>query len=213
MGNEGDTPVIVMTKRGHDPLPPGLWDRIPRHAAPAKAAATRLRTAHGSNRIPTARTRHLPMTFAAIYNTDFAALKDTDTVSEATCRMLADRVSDLPVVDGTGKLVGMLKLERLFAVLLPRAATMDYGMPDLSFVSDTVDQLRRRMHEIENTPVREYMVKPDHIVHPNTSPLEAVLLLYKGANAIPVVDPDSHQLVGMVAARDVLAALQDGGSK
>ena len=153
------------------------------------------------------------MTSAAIYTTDFRALKDTDTVAEATRRMLADRVSDLPVVDGAGKLVGMFKLERLFEVLLPKAAAMDYGMPDLAFVSDTVEQLKRRMREIEHSPVREVMTEPDHVVHPRTSPLEIVLLLYKGCNAIPVVAEGSGELVGMVAARDVLAALQPEGSR
>jgi nitrogen PTS system EIIA component len=152
------------------------------------------------------------MTSAAIHNTDFSALKDTDTVADATRRMLADRVSDLPVVDAAGKFVGMFKIAGLLAVLLPKAATMDYGMPDLAFVSDTVEQLRRRMREIENSPVRDYVSDPDRVVRPRTSPLEIVLLLYKGSNAIPVVDEDTGALVGMVAARDVLAALQPAGA-
>jgi len=147
------------------------------------------------------------MTSVALHTTDFHALKDTDTVAEATRWMLADRVSDLPVVDGAGKLVGMFKLERLFAVLLPKAATMDYGMPDLAFVSDTIEQLKRRMREIEHSPVREFMIRPDPVVHPRTSPLETVLHLYKGRNAIPVVEEGTGRLVGMVTARDVLAAL------
>jgi len=153
------------------------------------------------------------MTSAVIYNTAFDRLKDTDTVAEATRRMLDDRVSDLPVVDAAGRLLGMFRLDRLFAVLLPKAASMDYGMPDLAFVSDTIEQLRERMREIEDSPVHEFVVKPDHVVHPETSPLEMVLLLYKGANNIPVVDPDGGGLVGMVSARDVLAALHDGGTR
>ena len=153
------------------------------------------------------------MTSAPIYNTDFSSLKDMDTVADATRRMLADRVSDLPVVDATGKLVGMFRLERLFAVLLPKAATMDYGMPDLAFMSDTVEQLKRRMREIEHSPVREFMTEPGHVVHPRTSPMEIVLLLYKGANAVPVVTEDGGLLVGMVAARDVLGALQSEGAR
>jgi CBS-domain-containing membrane protein len=153
------------------------------------------------------------MTSAEIYNTEFPALKDTDSVADATRRMLADRVSDLPIVDQAGRFVGMFKIAGLLAVLLPKAATMDYGMPDLAFVSDTIEQLGRRMREIENRPVRDYMAAPDHVVHPKTSPLEIVLLLYKGSNAIPVVDEDTGALVGMVAARDVLAALQPAGAR
>ena len=38
------------------------------------------------------------------FTQDFHALRDTDTVVEATRRMLEHRVSDLPVVDASGKL-------------------------------------------------------------------------------------------------------------
>ena len=153
------------------------------------------------------------MTSAVIYKTEFPSLKDTDTVAEATRRMLDNHVSDLPVVDGSGALVGMFRLDRLFAVLLPRAATLGDGVPDLAFMPDTIEQLRERMREIEGSAVREFVVEPDQVLHPETSPLEAVLLLYKGANAIPVVAAESGRLIGMVSARDVLAALQPGGSK
>ena len=153
------------------------------------------------------------MTSAMIYKTEFPSLRDTDTVAEATRRMLDNHVSDLPVVDGSGALVGMFRLDRLFAVLLPRAVTLGDGVPDLAFMSDTIEQLRERMREIEGTAVREYAVEPDHVLRPETSPLEAVLLLYKGANAIPVVAAGNGKLVGMVSARDVLSALQPAGAK
>jgi CBS-domain-containing membrane protein len=146
-----------------------------------------------------------------IYNTAYAALDADDSVGDATRRMLADRVSDLPVVDADGRLLGLFKLDRLFASLLPKAALLGYGMPDLAFVSDTLGELRERMREVEDARLREFVVKPDHVVHPDTSPLEIVLLLYKGANNIPVVTRDSGRLVGMAAARDVLAALHGAG--
>jgi CBS-domain-containing membrane protein len=152
------------------------------------------------------------MTTAPIYNTNFHTVKDTASVAEATDQMLTARVSDLPVVDDDGKFVGMFSLERLFAVLLPKAASMDYGMPDLAFMSDTIEHLRRRMREIENRPVREFVEYPEHIAHPETSPLEILLLLYKGANAVPVVSAGNRELVGVATARDVLSALRPKGA-
>jgi CBS-domain-containing membrane protein len=144
-------------------------------------------------------------------NTSYTALQDTDVVSDAMRRMLSDRVTDLPVVDGVGKLVGMFKLDRLLAELLPKAALVGYGM-DLSFVTDTLDDLRERMRAIESSPVRDFFVPADHVVHPETSPIEIVLLIYRGANNVPVVDAASRRLVGMVSARDVLAALRGDGA-
>jgi len=147
----------------------------------------------------------------AIYSAPHA-LRDTDTVADATRRMLADRVSDLPVVDASGSLVGLFSLDRLYAALLPRAALVGDGLADLAFVSDTLGQLRAKMRELDDDPVREFTVMPDHVVHPDTTPVQIILLLHQGANNIPVVAPDTGKLLGMVSARDVLVALCEGGS-
>jgi CBS-domain-containing membrane protein len=140
------------------------------------------------------------------FNPDFVSLQDSDTVGEAMRRMLDHRVTDLPVVDAHGKLAGMFRLNRLLEKLLPRAATLSYGMPDLAFVGDTLDDLVQRMGTWAAHSVRDFLVDPEHTVRPGTSPTEVVLLLYKGANSIPVVDDDGR-LVAVVTARDVLAAL------
>ncbi len=145
------------------------------------------------------------MSLAPLYTTDFVALRDTDTVSDATAQMLRHRVTDLPVVDGAGKLVGLFKLDRVFASLLPKAALIGYGMPDLNFLGGTLEDLRQHMHAVEHEQVASFIVQP-HSVRPDSSPLEVVLLLYRGANSVPVVD-EHDKLVGMVSARDLLTAL------
>jgi len=144
-----------------------------------------------------------------IFNREFETLRDSDSVAEATRRMLENRVSDLPVVDELGKLVGLLKLERVLAALLPTAALIGSGLPDLSFVSDDLDDLRDKMREIETRLVREFAVMPEHVVHPDTPPLEIVLRLYRGANNLPVVERETGKLVGTVSARDVLSVLHN----
>lgn len=152
------------------------------------------------------------MSSPVIYNTTFPSLTDTATVAEATRRMLDDRVSDLPVIDASGRLVGMFKLDRLYQMLLPKAALVGYGVPDLGFVSDTLGQLREKMREIEHRAVHEFVVAPDHVVHPDTPPVELVRLLHEGVNNIPVVDRDTGRLVGMASPRDLLVALRGEGS-
>jgi CBS-domain-containing membrane protein len=142
-----------------------------------------------------------------IFSREFDALKDTDTVADATRRMLERRVSDLPVVDAAGKLVGMFKLDRLLAALLPAAALVGYGMPDLTFVSDDLEALREKMRALDAREVRDFAVMPEHVVHPDTAPLEIVLQLYRGANSVPIVERESGRLIGVASARDVLTAL------
>ena len=149
----------------------------------------------------------------AIYSTEFPSLRETDTVGQATRHMLEHRVLDLPVVDASGRFLGMFRLNRLLAVVLPKAALMGYGMADLSFATDSLDQLRERFGAAQRTSVREFIVKPEHVVNPQTSPLEIALLLYKGENTLPVVAGDGDKLVGMISPRDLLAALHDEGAR
>jgi CBS domain-containing protein len=146
------------------------------------------------------------MNSARLYNVDFASLKDGDTVGDAIRQMLDHRVSDLPVVDGAGRLVGVFRLRKLLAELLPRAAQISNGIADLSFVHDTLDDLAARVGEHTGRPVRDYLEPAEHVVAPEVSPVEIVLLLYRGANGVPVVGADGR-LVAMVTSRDVLTAL------
>jgi CBS-domain-containing membrane protein len=64
------------------------------------------------------------------------------------------------------------------------------------------------MRKLDPAKVREFTVTAEHVVHPDTSPVEVVLQLYRGANNLPVVEREGGKLVGMVSAREVLAALQ-----
>ena len=123
------------------------------------------------------------MSIPVIYTTTFPSLRDTETIADAVQRMLDDRVSDLPVIDASGRLVGMFKLDRLYQTLLPKAALLGDGMADLGFVSDTLGQLREKMRAIEHRAVHEF-----------------------------VVAPDTGKLAGMVSARDVLLALRGEGN-
>jgi CBS domain-containing protein len=113
------------------------------------------------------------MSSAPIYRTDFPSLKGGDEVGEAMRRMLTNFVTDLPVVDDDGRLIGILKLERLLASLLPKGALIGFGMDDLSFVSDSLDHLRKQMQTVADTPVRQLMVKAEQVVHPDTSQVGA----------------------------------------
>lgn len=153
------------------------------------------------------------MSSTTIYQTDFPRLATTETVGVALQRMLENRVTDLPVVDASGALLGMFKLDNLYTKLLPRAALIGKGFEDLSFVSETLDELREKMRDIEDDIVRDHVARVDDVVHPDTPPVEIVLLLHKGANNIPVVERESGRLVGMVSSRDLLTALMPGAAK
>jgi CBS-domain-containing membrane protein len=142
-------------------------------------------------------------------DTQFSALRDTDTVAVAVQQALAGSVRDLPVTDANGRFLGMFKIDDLLTSLLPQGALVGMGVPDLGFVHLTVDELRRKLRETEARPVRDFAVAPEDILRPDTSSLEAILLLHRGARSLPVVDHDGR-LVGVVGPRDVLRTLHAG---
>ena len=147
------------------------------------------------------------------YSTDYQTLRPDDTVGHAIATVLEHRVLDLPVVDSKGHLIGILKVDRLLAGLLPKAAMLGDALPDLSFVSDTVEQLGEKLTALEPKKVRDVMEQPEPVVHPDTHIVEMVLLLQRGANALPVVERKDRRLVGMVSTRDILTALRAAGGR
>lgn len=142
------------------------------------------------------------------YRTDFIALAPDDTVERAIALLLDGRVADLPVRDAAGRFVGMFRVDRLLGALLPRAAQLPGGIEDLSFIAAGLDSLRGPMRALNARRVAEFTVAPEHVVHPDTAPVETVLLLQRGASAVPVVERGSGRLVGLASARDVLGALR-----
>ena len=96
---------------------------------------------------------------------------------------------------------------------------MDFSSTNYRFSSPS-DSLKVQLNLLFSVNVDDQIiraskidVKPDHVIHPDTPPLEIVLLLHKGANNVPVVDRDGGRLVGMVSARDLLTALRPGEGK
>lgn len=151
------------------------------------------------------------MTISRVCNTsDFVTLRDSDTVGDAL-RILVQLgrcVSSLPVVDESGKLVGVLSVDQLISLLLPKAALLNEALPDLSFVSDTLEHLKEKMRGLEGEPVSRHMGEPGHPVYPDTPLMEVLLLLYRGENDLPVIERNTGRLLGIVSAIDILRALK-----
>jgi len=71
------------------------------------------------------------------------------------------------------------------ASILPKAATMDAGMADLSFVKDTVEELRERWREAEDLPVTTFIDTSLRTVPPEASLTETLLALYQNRTSLP----------------------------
>jgi CBS domain-containing protein len=72
------------------------------------------------------------------------ALKLTDRLQDAAEIILTHHFRNVPVVDEHGRCLGVISSNRLLASIQPKAATLDAGVADLSFVKDTVEELAGR---------------------------------------------------------------------
>jgi len=139
------------------------------------------------------------MTARLLMNDRPITLRQTDRLRDAAEIILTHHFRNVPVVDDTGRYLGVISSNRLLASILPKAATMDEGMADLSFVKDTVDDLRERWRDAENLPVTQFIDTSLRTVGPETSLAETLLALYQNRTSLPVVEEETGRLVGIVS--------------
>ncbi len=118
------------------------------------------------------------------------------SLGDAAEIMLERGFRHLPVVEG-GALVGMLSDRDLRSLIAPRLAD-----------AEALDALRARYE----TPVSEVMVPDVEAIDPESSLGEAIdRLLEAKVGALPVVDPGTGELLGILSYVDVLRALREEG--
>ncbi|MGE5505380.1 MAG: HPP family protein [Actinomycetota bacterium] len=146
------------------------------------------------------------MTCQSILTQPPATLSKGTTVAEAMAQLAATRAATLPVVDAKGHFAGVFGVREAIGLVLPRAARAQ-EIQDLSFVGDSLDDLKVRLGAAARDPVSRHMA-PHRTVRPETSLVEALLLLYRGDAFLPVCDDAGH-LVGIATAADCLTRLSE----
>ena len=138
-------------------------------------------------------------------------LTPTDKASYAFRLMHSRQIRNLPIVGSDDQFIGLFGIRRLIHLMLPKAAQIDFGLKDLSFMPDELGELHKRLIDIGQTPVVELMEPIKDLVFcaPSTPFPEVLELLDNSADtSLPIIvvdgDSNSKKLVGMVSAWDVL---------
>jgi CBS-domain-containing membrane protein len=134
-------------------------------------------------------------------------LAATDTVGTGIGYIMEKRFRNVPILDAEGCYLGVFGVNCLLRLVLPQAALMERGLTDLSFVSDSLKDLRRRLKESEDQPVTICLSDEATVIAPDTPLLETLLVLYQTRRSIPVVDPKDRRLLGVVSYWDVGRAI------
>jgi CBS domain-containing protein len=140
-----------------------------------------------------------------------ATLKPTDTVRFALETMVRLQVPALPVVDATGRYLGMLPRSRLIGLAMPRVLSHEDEKHPLGhllqvgFIQDTLGDLQGRLDAVANDPVSQHLDNEVPVLEPDTPLMNAMLFLYRQRNILPVVE--GGRLLGIVSVWDVLARI------
>lgn len=119
----------------------------------------------------------------------------------------------LPVIDRTGKYLGVFTAPTLMKLLLPRAATIDMGpeaprgqLDNLRFMSLSKADFDAQIERLKGEKVSDYLSDPANIpvAAPNTPVMEGIFLIYKYKRHVILVDPETDRFVGTVSANSLL---------
>jgi CBS domain-containing protein len=130
------------------------------------------------------------------------------------CARLSQRgISGLPVVDATGRPVGVLSQKDVLRLLQEKAGlSLPGGLFDLLLDAEEArrsDLLPACRAVLDGTPVREAMTAEPVTIEAKASIEEAVrLLIARRVNRLPVLR--RGKLVGIVTRHDLLAGLRPG---
>jgi CBS domain-containing protein len=132
-------------------------------------------------------------------------------IIQAARLLLEKRINGVPVVDETGKLVGILCQSDLVAqqkrIPIPSLFTLLDGYMPLR----SIKRLDRAVEKIAAITVAHAMTPDPVTVSPDTSIEDvAALMVDKNFHTLPVVEKGN--LVGIVGKQDVLRTLLEGGN-
>ena len=141
-----------------------------------------------------------------IMTTEIITVSPETEIVQATKLLLENRINGVPVLDETGRLVGILCQSDLIAqqqkLPIPSFFTLLDGLIPLI----SKKQIDKQVRKIAAVTVAEAMTPNPVTVQPDTNIQEvAALMVDRNFHTIPVVD--EGELVGIVGKEDILRTL------
>ena len=142
------------------------------------------------------------MKISEIMIRDVISIRDNMLVSDANDLMFNHKISGLPVIDESGKVIGILTQDDLIRALLPSYQEIH---EDERLLHD-YEYMESRAHTLAKTPVRDIMSKEVYTVDEDTPVVKAASLMFmKKIKRIPVMR--EGKLVGVVSRTDIINAI------
>ncbi len=147
------------------------------------------------------------MTASLVMDANPTVLNESDSISTAVDYIMRNRYRNVPVVDDAGRYLGVFGVGCILRLMLPKAIFVQGGESMAGFIRESPSDLHRRFSEIENRPITHCITDEPEVVAPDTPLVETLLTLYKTRSSVPVVEPESGRLVGMISYFDAAATI------
>lgn len=135
-----------------------------------------------------------------------SVLRETDTLSTALDSFSRDENTTIPVLDGSGRLVGELTAMDILKSFIPEYI---FRMDNLDFLT-SFEPFNRIFQEENQHVVRDYMHAPLLTVHPETPLIQfTVKMVKKGVRTCFVVDAD-RRYVGEIMVKHIVKKVLRG---
>ncbi len=141
-----------------------------------------------------------------IMKTDLVTVSPDMEIAQATRLLLEKHINGVPVLDSSGKLVGILCQSDLIAQQKKVPIPSLFSFLDGFIATTSTKQIQREVQKIAATTVADAMTLNPVSVEPDTGiEIVATLMVDKNFHTIPVVEGD--RVVGIVGKEDVLRTL------
>lgn len=150
------------------------------------------------------------MKIGEIMNRAPVSVRMDQTFGEAFRVLVETGHKFLPVVDAEGVYHGNFDLKDVWGVLLPKAARLDRkSIENLAFVPSSLEKMKDKLADAAEDLVEKYVTRSDAPpLAPESPVIQGILMLDECGETLAVVDANTHKLVGILSATDVLNALR-----
>jgi CBS-domain-containing membrane protein len=156
------------------------------------------------------------MTCRSIMTPNPPMLMRDDTIGTAVDMLLLHRTLALPVVEPGNRYLGVFAKSRLLGLLLPAIVAAEQplpqvaSLPELNGLQDQLPEMHRRLAAISDYLVGPCADTTVPVVAPEAPVIAAVLMVFRTRNFVPVVEPETGVLVGMISTWDAIARIRSG---
>ena len=120
--------------------------------------------------------------------------------------MVEKHMGLVPVIEPDGKFAGLISGDSLMGHMLPKSLAAMHPTHNLSYLSETPDEMLERLEDIRDRPIGEFIDRDVEVAGPDTPLIDALMLIKNKQYVVPVVDHD-QKLIGAISFFSVLYAL------